>query len=282
MQDPVLTMILQSYVPGRPLGDFVELFWSCSESPSLLRGQILPKGTIEVIINLGEREIRIQDHRNPDRCQRHAGAVVCGAYSSAFVTEHAERASVIGVHFRPGGASPFLNVPAGELAETHVDLETLWGRAAIDLRERLCEAMTSAECFSLLEQALTARLTDATDRHRAIPIALAAFEQSDASVQIRDVARQVGLSQRRFIQVFATDVGLTPKLYSRVRRFQRALRLVNGVSAPDWARVALDGGYCDQSHLIRDFRAFAGLTPEEYLRRRNGPVPHDHVLPVTP
>ena len=104
--------------------------------------------------------------------------------------------SVIGVHFRPGGASPFLDVPASELAETHVDLETLWGRAALELRERLCAAATPAERFSLLEQMLTARLTDAAGGHGAVPKALAAFEQTTSSVQVRDVARQVGLSHR--------------------------------------------------------------------------------------
>jgi len=96
-------------------------------------------------------------------------------------------------------------------------------------------------------------------------------------VRVRDVARRVGLSQRRFIQVFAAAVGLTPKLYGRVRRFQRARASVRDTPAPDWARVAAECGYFDQSHLIRDFRAFAGLTPEEYLRRRSEHVLHNHV-----
>ena len=97
-------------------------------------------------------------------------------------------------------------------------------------------------------------------------------------MRVRDVARRVGLSQRRFIRVFAAEVGLTPKLYGRVRRFQRALALVRGVPAPDWAQLAVECGYFDQSHLIRDFRAFAGLTPEEYLRHRSEQVLHNHVL----
>jgi transcriptional regulator GlxA family with amidase domain len=194
------------------------------------------------------------------------------------VTDYAQHASIVGVHFRPGGAFPFLGVPAGELADTHVDLEALWGRPAAELRERLCAAATPAERFSLLEQTLAARLDRTTARHGAVPVALDAFEQTGTSVRVRDVARRVGLSQRRFIQVFATEVGLTPKLYGRVRRFQRALALVRGGPAPDWARVAAECGYFDQSHLIRDFRAFSGLAPEEYLRRRGEHVLHNHVL----
>jgi len=275
-----VTMAFRSYIPGPPLGAFVEQFWLCSDAPARPGGQILPKGTIEFVVNLSENEIRVHDPARPDRCRRHAGAVVCGAYGGSFVTDHARRASIVGVHFRPGGAFPFLGVPAGELADTHVDLETLWGRSAAELRERLCAANTPAERFSLLERTLTARLNHMTGRHGSVPVALDAFERTGTTARVRDVARQVGLSQRRFIEVFAAEVGLTPKLYGRVRRFQRALALVKGVATPDWARVAPACGYFDQSHLIRDFRAFSSLTPEEYLdvRQRSAHALHNHVL----
>jgi transcriptional regulator GlxA family with amidase domain len=105
-------------------------------------------------------------------------------------------------------------------------------------------------------------------------VALDAFEQADAEVKVRGVARRVGLSQRRFIQVFTAEVGLTPKLYGRVRRFQRARELVRKATAPDWAAVAVACGYFDQSHLIRDFGQFSGLSPVAHLHQRS-----EHVLP---
>lgn len=273
-------MFYRSHAPAPPLGDFVEQFWLCSDTPAHSRARLLPNGTIELVVNLSEDQIRIHDPTRPDRCRRHSGAIVSGAYGGFFASDWAQHSSIVGVHFRPGGAFPFLGVPAGELADTHVDLEALWGRTAAELRERLCAAATPSERFSLLEQTLAARLARATGRHGAVPVALDAFEQAGTSVRVRDVARRVGLSQRRFIQVFAAEVGLTPKRYGRVRRFQRALALVRGVPAPDWSRLAAECGYFDQSHLIHDFRAFAGLTPEEYLRRRIEHVVHNHVLPA--
>jgi AraC-like DNA-binding protein len=267
-------MFFRSHTPAPPLADFIEQFWYCADAPAHLRGRILPNGTIELKVNLREDEVRID---GPAR-RRLSGAVVSGVYGGFFVSDHAPHAALIGVHFRPGGAVPFLGVPAGELADTHVDLETLWGRSAAELRERLCTAATPEERFVLLERALTARLGRALARHRAVPIALAAFEQPEA--RVRDVAAQVGLSQRRLIQVFAAEVGLTPKLYGRVRRFQRALALVRGVPAPEWARLAVECGYFDQAHLIRDFRALAGLSPVEYLRHRSEHVLHNHILPA--
>src|SRR5262245_44602949 len=150
-------MLCRSHAPGPPLGDFVEQFWLCSDTPAHSRGLILPNGTIELVVNLGEDEYQIHDPARPGRCGRHTGAVVSGAYGGFFVVDRAQHASIVGVHFRPGAAPPFLGVPASELAGAHVDLEALWGRAADELRERLREAATPAERFSLLERTLAAR-----------------------------------------------------------------------------------------------------------------------------
>ena len=266
-------MFYRAYTPGPPLGDFISRFWLCSDKPAHGRERIMPSGTIELVFNLCDDEIRIYDPAHHDRCTRFSGAVVSGAYSTFFVIDPLQHASIVGVHFRPGGAFPFLGVPAGELANTHIDLATLWGPLAGQLRERL-RAATPAQRFSVLEAALVSRLHHPPERHDAVSVALTSFEQIDAEVKVRDVARRVGLSQRRFIQVFAAEVGLTPKLYYRIRRFHQAQRLVRKAPAPDWATVAAECGYFDQSHLIRDFCAFSGLSPMVYLGQRS-----EHVLP---
>src|SRR4051794_12065512 len=271
-----MTMFYRSYTPGPPLGDFIGRFWLCSDTPPHPRERILPSGTIEMVFNLCDDEIRIYDPAHDDRSTRYSGAVVSGAYSSFFVIDPLVHASIIGVHFRPGGAFPFLDVPAGELADTHVNLADLWGPLASQLRERLCAA-TPAQRFSVLQAALLSCLHHPPQRHDAVSVALNTFEQTGGKVRIRDIARRVGLSQRRFIQVFAAEVGLTPKLYERIRRFQQARQLVRKTPAPNWARVAAECGYFDQSHLIRDFCAFSGLSPMAYLSQRSELVLPHHV-----
>jgi AraC-like DNA-binding protein len=270
-------MILRLYTPSPPLSDFVERFWLCSDTPSHRRERILPSGTIELVINLREDEIRIYQPLHPDRCTRFSGAVVSGPYGACFMIDPLQHASIIGVHFKPGGAFSFLGAPADELADAHLDLETLWGRAATELRERLCAAATAVQRFSLLEDTLVSRLRQPPDRHGAVSLALEMFEPTSEGARVRDVACRVGLSQRRFIQVFATEVGLTPKLYCRVRRFQKARELVQDVEAPDWAQIAVNCGYFDQSHLIRDFLAFSGLSPVNYLGQSSKRVLPNHV-----
>jgi AraC-like DNA-binding protein len=228
----------------------------------------MPSGTIELVINLREDELRIYDALKPERCDRFPGALVSGAYGGFFVSDTAEEASIMGVHFKPGGAFPFLGVSAGELADLHVDLETLWGPSARELRERLCAAATPAERFRLLEEALVAHLFRPRDHHYAVSMALDAFGSAEGHVRVRDLARNIGLSQRRFIQVFTNEIGMTPKLFCRVQRFQRALAQLRPDATPNLARLAMDCGYFDQSHMIRDFHAFSGFSPSDYLRRQ--------------
>jgi hypothetical protein len=152
-------MIYRSYIPSPPLVGFVERFWQCSDHPAHWRERILPSGTVELVINLREDEIRIYDPLHPDRCTRFSGTIASGPYGGCFMIDPLQHASVIGVHFTAGGAPAFLGAPAGELTDTHLDLETLWGRtAAAELRDRLCSAATADQRFSILEHTLVSRL----------------------------------------------------------------------------------------------------------------------------
>lgn len=102
--------------------------WYLGDAPPHRIAHLLPAGTLEVVIDLDDDQIRI--HRD-GRVARHGGAVVSGAYRSYFSTDTRMPGARIGVHFRPGGAWPFLGVPPGELADTHVDLAALWGARAV-------------------------------------------------------------------------------------------------------------------------------------------------------
>jgi AraC-like DNA-binding protein len=263
-----------------PLDTCVERLWLVNHAPAYSKERIAASGTIDLGINLHENEFRIYDPAKPEQSKRFSGAVVSGTHSRPFVIDPRELVSVMGVRFRPGGAFPFLGPPANELADAHVDLEALWGTSAVELRERLCAAKTPDERFNLLEKALVAHLFRPLERHCAVRFALDTFGRADSGGAIRDVARDVGLSQRRFIQLFAREVGMSPKLFCRVRRFRQALEKVRWIALPNWSRVAADCGYYDQSHLIHDFRFFSNLSPTEYVRQRSDCVIQNHATLV--
>lgn len=254
-------MLYTTSIPGPPLSRFAAYLWSLQDAPGHATERIVPSGTLELVINLYEDALPV--HGCDGTRRRYSGAVVSGAYQRYFSTDTRAHASIMGVHFRPGGAGAVLGVPPGALADRHVDLEELWGRSARDLRERLCAAATPAARFSVLECHLQSRLRDHRAGHDVVPFALEQLAQP--GVTVRDVARHASLSWRRLIEVFTADVGMTPKRMSRVLRFQRAHRLARQAPAPDWARLAQACGYCDQSHLIHDIRELTGLSPSQLL-----------------
>jgi AraC-like DNA-binding protein len=260
--------------PCPPLDEIVDSLWALSDAPGHARERIVPSGTIELVINLHDDAFRIHGWGGGAE-QRFRGALVSGCYRSAFEIDTRAHARIVGVHFKPGGAARLLGAPAGELANAHVSLEALWGRPATELRERLCAAATATERFELLEQALVARLPDRPQPRDAVGAALAALEQP--RVEIGGVTRALGLSHRRFIEIFVEDVGVSPKRYAMVRRFQRALAAALHSPSPAWARIALEHGYYDQAHLCRDWVELAGISPADLVELRAIPVKDNHV-----
>ena len=259
--------------PTQPLAKFAEYLWASQGAPPHAKERVVPTGTLELAFTLVEDHGRIYD--TPGRGRVFSGAFVSGAYRRPFTFETRENASVVGVHLRPGHAGVILGVPPGELTDQHVDLEALWGRRARELRERLCAATTMHQRFAILEAALAARL-DERQVHPAVTYALDALAQPDA--RVRNIAKSVGLSQRRLIELFTTAVGITPKRFGRIRRFQRAMALARRAGF-DWTRVAHECGYYDQAHLIRDCRELADVTPTELSRASAHPAEH-HQLAV--
>jgi AraC-like DNA-binding protein len=254
--------------PVPPLSDFIENLWIYEgySSPHS-KERILPSGTFELVFNLRDDELRIYKAMRPDKCVRLSGAIVSGPYEGFFVTDGAEEASVVGVHFKPGGAFPFLGSFANELADAHIDMKDLLGGAAGEIRERLSDEHSPERRFQILEQALLSGPFRLREHHPAVSLALERFRQDTSRGAVGRLAREAGISHRRFLDVFKFEVGINPKIFLRIQRFQNLLRVVNRSPQLDWAQLAPQHGYFDQSHLIRDFLAFSGLGPADYLRR---------------
>jgi AraC-like DNA-binding protein len=135
----------------------------------------------------------------------------------------------------------------------------------------LLEAPGPSAKFRLLEDFLIQELSRCgrvEDRRRSVEWAVGCFIRQPHLQSISAVCRQVGFSQKHFIEQFRRQVGLTPKRFCRVRRFQKVLEQIGSNGSVDWAEVAFACGYYDQAHFINDFRAFSGLKPSAYLSKR--------------
>jgi AraC-like DNA-binding protein len=174
----------------------------------------------------------------------------------------------VGVYFRPAHASTFLGIPIAELADRVVGIDDVWGAAgrtlALDLR-----ALGDAERVDRLEAALLERL--ARQRARASGIDTAALAshvlRCAGRVTVEWLADAAGVSRQHLTREFRERIGLAPKTYCNLARFQSGL-VYAGRENVDWAQAAAALGYADQSHMIAEFRRFSSLTPQTLAARR--------------
>ena len=269
-------MLFLSHIPRPPLNQFVELFWFYDGFPPRAhkKERLMPDGSAELVINLRDDEVRVYDRERLERCDRLPGGVLCGPHSNYFVIDTAEQDSVIGIHFRPGGVFPFFRMPADELLNLHISLDDLWGHDARLLRERMLEAPTPKAKFAVLEQILLEQAFTPLDRHPVVHFALSQFGDHGRVPTVAEVSDQIGMSSRHFIRLFSHEVGLTPKLFCRVRRFQQVLKLVHSLTDCDWADVAAGCGYFDQAHFIHDFKSISGIIPSSYMALKTEHLNH--------
>jgi AraC-like DNA-binding protein len=259
-------VFFQHYVPRRALAEFVAFFWYWrGHAAPGVPERILPMPTVELVINLDSG--------------RTADAGITGPQSRSFIIEGTAQRELLGVHFRPGGAFSFLGCPCGELHNLNLTLADLWGeRKASELLARVHEAASVARKFQALEKWLILNATRPLQHHPAVSFALREFQRDSGLLKSNRLAESIGISQRRFIQLFRDELGLGPKLFSRVQRFQQAIQAIGTRDTVNWPDLALSCGYFDQAHFIHDFKEFSSLTPCDYLGLRTAHLRHVRVL----
>ena len=260
-------MIYLERRPNAQLAPFVRLLWYArDDDPPRRRQRVLPTGCVQVILTLA-RDFLLDCPEGASDCSM-APALVVGARSIYELIDTTDLADLIGVVFTPGGFSAFADEAAHLFSNRSVPLSDLWGSSADLLREQLLVLAIPEERLCCLERFLVQRLSATASRNALVTFALDRFRKAPGVASVRDVARSSGWSERRFSQVFREEVGLTPKTWCRVQRFQRAVQQLHAGVDLRWAELALECGYYDQSHFANEFRAFSGVNPTTYSAGR--------------
>lgn len=243
-------------VTAQPLADFVGTLWYWrGYSLPKAKERILPWGTVELVINLNDRPL---DY-----------SVISGPHSRAFLIDRVPEDELVGIHFKPGGAFPFLSSPYDDFLNRNICTADVWGQSVIDrLISRVKEANTVDDKLDCVQAWLSEIAVRPIEHHPAIRPALRAFSAAPNFWSSQLLAAASNISQRRFIERFRDEVGLTPKLFCRIRRFHMVIQGIGQRKDVDWSDLALASGYYDQSHFNHEFREFSGLTPVEYLEQR--------------
>ena len=212
--------------PPAALAAFVRCIWTLRGNSPGGRERILPDGSFELVFH------RTDAFTHDGQLQPRV--MLAGEIRRPVIVEPRGAVDVVGIRFRPGGAAPFFRVPMSELRD----------------RMMAIDDVTSADDF-------LGRRPEPPKHQRLALAAIAEIRRSRGSLRVRELASRIGTTERTLERAFDDVAGIGPKQFSRIVRFQSALRSEEGLE------------YYDQSHRIHEFRELAGVTPTEFHRERN-------------
>lgn len=254
-------MFYREYRPHPALAAHVACVWAARAPVGAHTHRVLPDNCVDILW---------QDDGQP--------GFAVGMMSTAIHVASERPVRTLAVRFKPGMAGLFLATPLHALTDQRADIDLLWRRSDA---EQLADALWNGEApertrLAIIERELLRRLRAAIDgpargRHTAgagsaalAQQALRALEGSGGALRVEELAARLHVSRQHLAAQFREHVGLSPKLYARICRFRQATAALKATPTPDWAQLALDCGYFDQSHLIHDFQELAGSTPERF------------------
>lgn len=255
------------YIPSSPLNLYIDYFYYIDGFVPFPHEKILPLPMLDLKINLGD-PVKVYEADSTDRFETFTDSWWVGLYSICHTLDWPANLKVFGVRIKPDGAYPLLQIPLSELHNRVVPLDAIWGRFAAEIRERLTAAPTIQAGFSLLEQFLLTRLCEPPPGLDIVQYAVARMAQSHGTLAIHSLSDHIGISQNHLGNQFKRFTGVTLKEMARLNRFEHVVQSIDPMQPVHWARIAHYCGYYDQSHFNKEFAAFTGSNPTEYLQLR--------------
>jgi len=246
----------RQYRPGDHLRPYISCYWTMTSGKKLeepISHRVVPDGCIDVIFDLHARSYE-------------KAAVIAGTMTRPIFAELEGRVDYLAIRFLPGGFLHFFDDPACDIADRIVPLDMISGRREHDLTEHLVEEDHLNNRIKLIEDYFGSLLTRNNRSDPAVRSALGSILRHKGSIEISQLSRSVNSSHRQLCRKFSRWIGVSPKSFCRIIRFQNTLRMLSAGSDPNLLSIALDGGYYDQSHFIHEFNSYYGLNPSDFLK----------------
>ncbi len=265
-------MKLEVHRPDFPLNQFVDHFiYYEGYNPAHSMDRFLPDGNAEFIIELTDNTKHIYDNETLIELQAFRHAWVSGVRTQPITIPSGRDSRMLIVAFKRGRARPFYDFPMNELADLVVDADLVFGKRIRDLREQLLNTPSIHQMFSLIEKFLLQQSGDslhANTASKCIEYVVSNIANQPNILGLQQLISQIGYSQKHFIDLFKKQVGVVPKQYLKIMRFQKAIQEIENNKSIQWSTIAAESGFYDQAHFIGDFKVFSGFTPGEYMKRK--------------
>jgi AraC-like DNA-binding protein len=256
---------LLTHIPAYPLDQFFEPFIyyeGVSHGHSIDR--FLPNGDTEILIDFHDTPQYIYDNNSLKEIQACHHVWASGVRTEPITIPSGDGAAMMVLTFKKGMAGSFFPFAMQEISDAVVDADLVWGSDLGDLRERMLGTRNIAERFQMAESFLLTKFRSRLKLDPCIAFAIGEMTTRPDQLNIARMNAKIGYSQKHFASMFRKQVGVTPKAYVKIMRFQKAVRTIGSNKSIDWRQVSLDCGFYDQAHFINDFKHYSGFTPEQY------------------
>ena len=258
-------MIYQLYIPAAPLSFFIEhFFYYEGYQAAHVMEKFLPDGSMDLLIDLTDTPKKLFHNEDGSSFTTYQKSWLSGM-KTEYILIDASVSCMIGVHFKPGGAYPFFDFPVNELNNLTIEMDTIWNNEICYLRDAILNTKPVNHKFGILENYLLQKGKRMTEPNPLVSYAVDQLLKSPQVWTIGQLTKKVGVTQKHLISLFKKYVGLTPKQFARISKFQKVIRLIEKQEKIEWTPVAYECGYYDQAHFIREFQAFSGINPSAYL-----------------
>ncbi|MDF2190676.1 DUF6597 domain-containing transcriptional factor [Paraflavitalea sp. CAU 1676] len=257
-------MMYREYKPGPRLKEYVKCYYIYeSNSETTFEDTVFPSGNMEIIFNLGSGQWQTAPN---ETFLANPAIELWGQIVKPLPVRSIGQNTMLGVRLYPQAAAFFLKEKVDLFNNQVADFSEVVDKAVQSLHSQLMDTGSWSKRIELLDNYLFGLLNDAGRRLQKIAVVndvMQEMKQHDFFDNIENVAARYGITSRYLQKLFVQYTGLTPKLYSKIHRFQNSLRLVSQKES-SLTSIAYDCGYFDQSHFIREFKSFTGYTPSGY------------------
>ena len=259
-------MKFETHIIAAPLNSHIEsIFYFKGFNPEHSIERVVPTGHLFIIFELDGFVRNTFDNETLEPNGIFTKVWISGMHKTFLSISAHQNSEMLVIQFKPAGGFPFFQLPIHQLNDRVISAEVLFGNELNQLRYQILSQTTSKQKFEMVEHWLLNRM-EATKSSIQELVNIVHLLQKRPFDQHKEIIQSYSKTQKNLISQFKKYVGPTPKVLHRIFRFNEILQKIHLKKKLEWSQIAYQFGYADQSHFIKEFKEFSGLSPQEFIQ----------------